>query len=371
MKIILTGAKRPKSLYIVGAPGTGKSSLIQRMALADIRAGHGVCVIDPTGDLVNRLVHWIPKERVNDTIFFDTDSPVPIDFFSYRNPSERQVLADQLLNLFDLESAPISRPRLQRIIGTLFDANENGCDCTFLDIQRFIESETRRKQILKFAPHRVDQWTPFPKPSETVSIVERMTPFIESPALRLIFGATKPKLNIWDVMQTKKVLLVNLKDTPTDFFIGSLICAKIQQATFGRRYILNEADRIPFYLYIDECHTILKYAAREFEAILTRARKYKLCLTLANQLVSDLPKEIQAKLPTIATRIDFYDEFKAVCTSGTTTLTINTPTFLGPSPASYATIIRKRTVDNYASQIKPKVVELEEDEGPTILPDKK
>jgi hypothetical protein len=315
------------------------------MALADIRAGRGVCVIDPTGDLVNRLIHWIPKNRVTDTIFFDTDNPVPIDFFSYRNPAERQVLADQLLNIFDLENAPISRPRLQRILGTLFDANENGGDCTFLDILYFIESEKRREQILKLAPHRREQWTTFPKPNDLTSIVERMTPFVESPTLRTMFQ--KAKLNIWDVMANKQVLLVNLKDTPTDLFIGSLVCSKIQQATFGRRYI-PEAQRIPYYLYIDECHTIMKYAAQEFEAILTRARKYKLCLIIANQIEKDLPKEIQQKLPLIHTKITFTAPFRANCVSGRITLPIKTPTFLGGSPASYAEIIKKRTMDSYS-----------------------
>jgi hypothetical protein len=380
MKVVLSGKYRPLSTYIAGNPGMGKSSLIQRMALADITAGRGVCVIDPTGDLVNRLIHWIPKKRVEDTILFDTDDPIPIDFFSYRNPPERQVLADQLLNLFDLEAAPISRPRLQRIIGTLFDANENGGNCTFLDIQHFIESPKRRAEILDRAPHRKAQWDPFPKPSDTVSIVERMTPYTEAPTLRKIFSDPHPPLNIWDLMQSKKVLLVNLKDTPTDLFIGSLITAKIQQATFGRRYI-SEAKRTPYYLYIDECHTIMQYAAPQFEAILTRARKYKLCLILANQLPSDLPKEIQAKLPTIATRIDFIAPFFAqyvdpdhppipLESGDFAYTTIKTPSFLGASPASYAQVIRKRTVDNYASTAPKKVVELEDDdEGPTLLPD--
>lgn len=356
-------------MFICGKPGLGKSSLIQHIALTDIRNGHGVCIIDPTGDLINTMLDWIPRHRVDDTVLFDTDNPIPLDFFSYRNAAERQVLADQLLSLFDLEAAPISRPRLQRIIGTLFDANENGGDCTFLDIQTFIESEKRREAILNRAPHRRSQWTPFPTPKDTISIVERMTPFTESPTLRAIFSDPHPKLNIWDVMQSKMVLLVNLKDTATDHFIGSLICAKIQQATFGRRYI-QEEDRTPYYLYIDECRTILDYASSTFEAILTRARKYKLCLILATQISEDLPREIQNKLPMMHTKVFFSDRFQAHCWNGKHLMEIQTPTFLGPSPASYATIIRKRTVDNYASKPVSNMVELEEDDGRTILPDK-
>src|ERR1019366_6150791 len=277
------------------------------MALQDIRHGRGVCVIDPTGDLVSRLVHWIPKSRAKETIYFDTDFPVPIDFCSYRNPAERQVFTDQLMSLFDLTTAPISRPRLLRIFGTLFDANDVIKEqhlsrplCTFLDVLRFIEDEKWRTGLLKIVPHREPQWTPFPKPIDTVSIVERMTPFTEAPTVRAIFNDPQPRLNIWAVMQEKKILLVNLKDTPTDLFVGSLIVAKIQQATFGRRYI-PEAKRTPYYLYVDECGTIMEFAAKEFKTILLRARKYKLCLTIANQIESDLPKDLRAKISTIQT----------------------------------------------------------------------
>jgi hypothetical protein len=380
MKALLEGSRRPLGIYIAGNPGFGKSSLIQKMALDDIRRGRGVCVIDPTGDLVERLVHWAPQERVRkeEIIYFDTDNPVPIDFFSYKNPAERQVLTDQLLNIFNLDNAPISRPRLQKILGTLFDANDNPYMrekdiCTFLDIQSFIEDETRRHTILSYCPQRNSQWPDktFAKLADFVSIIERMTPFTESPILRTIFEAKKPKLNIAEVMRKKQVLLINLKDTPTDFFVGSLIASKFQQATFAKRYSPREAKRTPYYLYIDECHTVLGYAVKEFEQILTRARKYKLCLILANQIPSDLPPQILRKLGTIQTQILFnldsndarifkdrirpvepeelldLPEFHAICRSGRSVHRVKTPRFLGPSPASYAKIIKRQTQEIY------------------------
>jgi hypothetical protein len=299
--------------YIAGNPGFGKSSIIQYMALEDIRAGRGTCVIDPTGDLVKSLIEWIPEDRVADTIVFDTRNPVPIDLFSYRNPDERQVLTDQLLDIFELDNAPISKPRLQRILGTLFDANENPemrkeenihYRCTFLDIQRFIEDKKRFGEILKFAPEREKQWAVPIKPADYSSITERMTPFTESPTLRTMLECKSPRLNIWDVMQQNKILLVSLRETKTDRFIGSLIASKFQQATFGRDSI-KENERTPYALYVDECNTILKFAGEEFEAILLRARKYQLWLTMANQLPSDLPEPIRRKLGTIQTLILF------------------------------------------------------------------
>ncbi len=398
MKLTLRGRHRPLACYICGNPGFGKSSLIQRLALRDIRKGKGVCVIDPTGDLVNGLIRWIPKVRVADTIYFDTDHPFPIDFFSYRNRAERQVLADQLLDIFNLENAPISRPRLQRIIGTLFDANENPDipdedRCTFLDIQHFIENKTRRKRIISYCPHREEQWAEFPKMSDLISIIERMTPFTESYTLKTMLEAKRPKLNIWDVMQEKRIFLVNLKDTPTDLFIGSLIASKFQQAAFGRRYI-SEPQRTPYYLYIDECNTILDYSTKYFEKILLRARKYRLCLTLANQIPEDLPQNIQKKIGTLGTLVLFnldtnnarifkdriapfeiedlvnLGPFHAICRTGNRVYRIKTPSFLGPSPASYAKIIRKRTLDEYGCQPPKAPVDSKEDEPKPTGPPK-
>lgn len=150
MSLHLDGKSRRLGTYIAGNPGYGKSSLIQDLALKDIRAGRGVCVIDPTGDLLERLIAHIPRERARDTIYFDTDDPIPIDFFSYRNPPERQVLSDQLLDIFDLENAPVSEPNLEKILATLFDANENPAmsdpaneedRCTFLDVRNFITNK--------------------------------------------------------------------------------------------------------------------------------------------------------------------------------------------------------------------------------------
>jgi hypothetical protein len=396
---ILSAKNRPLTLYIAGNPGSGKSSLIQNMVLHDVSAypKRGACVIDPTGDLIDRVLAWIPRERVEDTIYFDADNPVPIDFFSYRDPGERQVLTDQLLDIFNLENAPVSRPRLMKILGTLFDANENPAildhhRATFLDIQTFVESEKRREQLLSYCPYRKDQWPDalFSNFREFSSIIERMAPFTESPILRLMLGAKRPKLNIVEVMERNQILLVNLKDTPTDAFIGSLIASKFQQATFARRNIKSEANRIPYYLYIDECHTILHFSEREFEAILTRARKYNLCLTLANQIASDLPPAIQRKIGTVGNVILFnldardaalfkdriapYEiqhllnlpKFKALCRTDNKVLLIDTPKFLGSSPASYAEIIRKRTIEKYACNTasEPNIMPQHDDDEP-------
>jgi hypothetical protein len=404
--LFLPNALRPQGLYIAGNPGSGKSSLLQHMVLSDIHAGRGVSVIDPTADLINVILDWIPESRVKDTIYFDTSDPIPIDFFSYHNADERQGLTDQLLNIFKLDNAPVARPRLQRIIGTLFDANEemdrrlakgeNVPDehrCTFLDIQTFIENPKRQKEILGYCSEQRQQlWRDTTiKLPDYVSITERMTPFTETPALKAMLECKRPPIKISEVMRDNKILLINLKDTDTDAFIGSLIASKFQQATFGRRELHTEEERTPYYLYVDECNTILEYAANDFEKMLLRARKYKLCLTLANQFPVDLPPKIQNKLGSFGSFLilnlrtpqampfkDFVGKevfelfpqlpkFSAIhFTSSADPCLVETPRFLPdyrtiPGHVSYAQIIKKRTVDKQAGNDTEPVVELKQD----------
>jgi hypothetical protein len=372
----IPAAVRSEAVYIAGNPGSGKSSLLQHMILHDICEERGVCVIDPTADLVKKLLHWIPEQRANDTIYFDTNDPLPIDFFSYNKTLEgdRDILTDQLLAILGLDEAPISIRILERILGTLFDANENGAHFTFLDIARFIESQDTRKEVWKFAPHREPQWPEqkFKKLEVSPTLLERLSRFSERPTLRKIFDAV-PVINISDIMRDKKILLVKLKQNPTDRFIGSLIFAKFLQATLSREHI-DLSEREPFFLYIDECQLIIRHAADDFSDTLTQARKYNLCLTLANQLPddSDFPHKIKQKLPMLGTvilmrlddpnmfkrripedllqQIPTLQKFTAVASLPCGSSLVDTPHFLGESPHSYAEIILKRTVPNASLQ---------------------
>src|SRR6266481_7301242 len=123
--------------------------------------------------------------------------------------------------------------------------------------------------------------------------MRRLTYYLEPGPLSVMFSTKRPTLNISRVMAENKVLLVNLLDTESDQFIASLITAKFRQATFGRRNI-HDSERTPYYLYVDECHTVLKFAENDFNALLTRSRQFQLCLILANQFPSDLPESIHS-----------------------------------------------------------------------------
>lgn len=347
------------------------------MIIHDIYERRGVCVVDPTNDLVKPILDYIPRELVSKTIHFDTSTPVALDFFSYHDDDERQILVDDLVSMFKLDSAPIAEPILMEIIGILLDANENGCNATFFDIDRFARFPKRQAEVLSFcSDERKYSWKEAQYTRKDLSpIVGRMRRFNESKTLRKILDVPKtsgtPMINIWEVMQTERNLLVTIKDTQTDYLIASLIFSKFQQATFRRRLITDETKRIPYYLYIDECDTVMNYAVKTFGDILTRARKYKLCLTMANVLPSDVPEPILRKFASLGTLVLFqltnnearyfndtllpYDyrdltnlpKFHAFAHTAHETYCVQTPKYLPPPTASYAQLIKDRTKADY------------------------
>lgn len=305
---------RNLGLYIAGLPGRGKTSLIQNLIIDDISHGSGVCIVDPAGDLIEDIIHYIPLQREKDIILFETRNPLPLDLFSYKDADERTLLVDMLMGIFDLENAPVATPRLERIINTLFDVNDYldkhepdniEARCTFLDIREFIENPTRQKQIFKYAPQREIGWKAQGlKPSDFMPIWERMSHFFENPALKTIFGSRKPVLRIADVLAKNQVLLVNLRGTRTDYDIAALIVAKFHQALFALRDI-PKRERQPFYFYIDECHRVISFVEKEADEFLTGGRKFNLCLTLANQFPSDLPGKVKENIRALQSAILF------------------------------------------------------------------
>lgn len=380
--ITIPAAARSLGIYIAGNPGFGKSSLIQNLVIRNIRNRKGVCVIDPTSDLTNRLIAHIPKKRVDDTVLFDSEFPIPIDFFSYRgNRLERRILTNHLLDIFNLDNAPISRPLLERIISTLFDANENGATFSLLDIYRFVTDPKFQDTVISVANRKSD-WGHRPKIADYASIIGRLQPFAEFPFNKVFEG--KNPINIADIIEGSKVLLINLHQTPSDYFLASLIAARFQHAIFRREKIPIK-KRTPFYLYIDECHEVLKYAAKDFGTVMTGGRKYNLCYTMCNQIPSDLPKEIRRKLGIVQTFFLFnleyedasifssrlgtinpeslldLDQFQAICRTGKIVSKIRTPRPLGPSKASYAQRIKKRISDEYGLSNSENNLDLSQD----------
>ena len=287
---------RSRHVYIAGATQHGKSTFIERMALADIERGHGICILDPKGDLVKSIVHKIPEQRAKDTILLEASNPVPIDFMGWETEQERQTLAADIFQTFLQFSTMTAGDQwlsvLRAVIYTLLDAGH----CSFLDINTILVNDEKRREILARVtnPDILDYWAlEFPqlKKDAAQPIVTRMKQFTFTPPLKTLLGTANAKLNIFNCMETRKILLVDLTGVgkSNGNVIGQLLVSKIQQAAFRRESQARDR-RIPFFLYADEFQN---FQTSAFDTILSEAGGYKLCLTLANQGLYQLEPRIK------------------------------------------------------------------------------
>jgi len=406
---------RTQHVYIAGKTRHGKSTLIHWSALQDIDGDKGVAVLDPKGDLVERLIHHIPKKRVADTIYLDGMTPIPIDFMSWATYAEKTQLADDLMVTFKQLSQNAAGDRWQSILQWTVNTILEARACSFLDIYYFLVSEDKRRSILKrirndeILQYWKEQFPHLPKDSAT-PITTRMAKFLLTPSLKAMLGSPDAKLNIFDLMESKKVLLVNLNKVGKESgnLLGTLLVSKFQQAAL-RRECQMPKDRIPFYLYADEFQN---FQTSAFDVILSEAGGFQLCLTLAHQYVDQLDPRIRAsifgnvsswilfrlgwqeavlfksEIPSMATEqvwkrnpcsdgMEWMSRPLPFDPASLTSLPrgralyraadgtahfINTPPPPGPSKASCAEIIRKRTLDEYACQPPKEPVASKEDE---------
>lgn len=292
-----------RHFYVVGGTGQGKSTLISHLALTLIFQGKGCCVIDAKGDLVKTLLHAIPSQRAQDVIYLDLKHPIPLNVFADESDDEPEALIGEIKYLItrgeNIEHAPLMQAVLDDLIHILMDFNahvEPNERATFLDIQFFLEDEERRRHILKrIANQRLKKkWTDsFPNQRTVASIVARLTPITNSPSLSKVFGCPNPKLDIRDVMDNKKILLVDLGGiSEPKQILGTLLVAKIRQAAF-RRASVDAKQRVPFYLFVDEFQY---FQTTDFAHILSVARGYHLHLIMANQFISQLSNEIRTSI---------------------------------------------------------------------------
>jgi hypothetical protein len=312
-QIGLPDVVRDRHLYIVGKTRMGKSTLITNIALADIKRGAGVCVIDPHGDLVEDLLHSIPKERIRDTIYFDANDreyPIALNVLRAERDEEVALLADNLLVTFRRLSDSWG-PRMDEILRATLQTLAQTPGSTFIDIKRILQDQHFRERVTKHITHPMlrDFWQiDFPGyPKDAAQpIHSRVNRFLYAPHFYQMFSTPKTTLTISKVIAEQKVLLVNLAsgaigdDNAT--LLGSLFVSQIQQAVMRRAALPREA-RIPYYLFVDEFQNFTNSA---FDKILSEAGKYKLCLTLAHQYISQLEeKQREAIFGNVGTMIMF------------------------------------------------------------------
>lgn len=317
---VFRGAKKPirlslgdrqRHMYVVGQTGTGKSTFLENIALQDMLSGNGFAFVDPHGDVVEKLMAMVPKERTEDVIYFnpaDMEYPMGLNLFEFDRPDQKDFLVQETLNmlqkLYDPQHQGIMGPRYEHIFrnaALAIMADPRGG--TFVDIPKLFRDPQFLKEKLSHVTDNtvLEYWQKEYPASQrsndageiTSWFVSKFGAFLSNEMMRNIIGQTKSAFDLRDIMDNKKILLVNLSKGRTgdlnSKLLGMIFVMKFQAAAMSRSDI-PEDDRVDFSLYVDEFQN---FSTDSFATIMSEARKYHLNLIVANQFTTQLTDEIR------------------------------------------------------------------------------
>lgn len=309
--IRLSTNDRRRHTYVIGQTGTGKSKLLENLAFQDMMDGKGFAFIDPHGDSAEELLGMVPKERVEDVIYFspgDMEMPIGLNLFEFENQDQRDFLIQEsiamLYKLYDPGHTGIIGPRYEHWFrnAALTIMSDLEAGSTFIDVPQVFNDQGFADEKLKHVTDRtvLDFWNKeMAQTSETNKseilgwFVSKFGAFLSNEMMRNIIGQTKSGFNLREIMDNKKILLVNLSKGKTgelnSQLLGMIFVMKFQAAAMGRADT-PESERVDFSLYVDEFQN---FATDSFENILSEARKYRLSLVLANQFMTQLTDKIR------------------------------------------------------------------------------
>lgn len=294
--VSLSAEQRAKHTYVIGASGTGKSTLLLNMIVQDIQNGEGFAVLDPHGDLIDAILGHIPEERVPDVVLLDpSDEEYPVGFniLSAHSPLERNLLASDLVSVFR-RLATSWGDQMNAVFGNAilaFLESERGG--TLSDLRRFLVEPDYRQRFLETVQDGevVYYWRKeFPllagKPQGP--ILTRLDIFLRPKQIRYMVSQKENRLDFGGIMNGRKILLAKLSQgligEENSYLLGTLLVSKLSQTAMSRQE-LPASERKPFYLYVDEFHN---FVTPSMAAILSGARKYNLGLILAHQELQQL-----------------------------------------------------------------------------------
>lgn len=315
--VSLSMSERLRHTYVIGASGTGKSTLLLSMAIQDIEAGYGFAVLDPHGDLIDDILARIPPERADDVILFDpADEEFPIGFniLSAHSELERTLLSSDFVAVFRRLSTSFG-DQMVTVLGNailaFLESNKGG---TLLDLRHFFVDKAFRARFLETVQdsevvHYWEREFPLLKGSPQAPLLTRLNTFLRPKLIRHMVAQREDRLNMRAIMDSKKILLARLSHgaigEENAHLLGSLLVAKIAQAAMSRQDE-DAAKRVPFFLYIDEFH---HFVTPSISSILSGGRKYGLGLVLAHQEMRQLKSRseevMSAVLGNVYTRIVF------------------------------------------------------------------
>lgn len=300
-RVVLGREDRRRHVYIVGKTGMGKTTLIQNMIAADFRAGQGLCLVDPHGDLAESVVDLVPRHRTNDVILFDAgnrDFALPFNPLACPDPSRIDQVTSGVVSAFK-KLHDSWGPRLEDTLrNAVFATVEQGGN--LLSVMRLLGEKSYRENtvprirdavVRSFWMHEFASWGDNYRTEAVAAIQNKIRPFLTNTNIRAIVSQPGRSLDLRQVMDGGKLLIINLskgrlgEDNST--LLGAFLVTSIQQAAMTRADVPEESRR-DFSLYVDEFQN---FTTGSFASVLSEARKYRLSLTVAHQYLSQLNEE--------------------------------------------------------------------------------
>ncbi|MEX0931940.1 MAG: type IV secretory system conjugative DNA transfer family protein [Candidatus Paceibacterota bacterium] len=319
---------RTRHVYVIGKTGMGKSTLLENMAVQDMKNGEGMAFIDPHGQTADLLLDYVPQERRQDVMYFapfDLENPISFNIMEDVGYDKRHLVVSGLMSTFKKIWADAWSARMEYILNNTLLALLEYPNATLLSVNRMLSDKHFRKKVVdniqdasvrafwvdEFANY-TDRFTA----EATPAIQNKVGQFTSNPLIRNIIGQPKSSFDLRKMMDEKKIIIVNLSKgrvgEANANLIGSMLITKIYLAAMSRADIdegVLKKDLPNFYLYVDEFQS---FANESFADILSEARKYKLNLTMAHQYIEQMSEEVRAAVfgnvgTMITFRVGAYD----------------------------------------------------------------
>ncbi|MEK7496274.1 MAG: DUF87 domain-containing protein [Patescibacteria group bacterium] len=297
---------RRRHMYVIGKSGTGKSVLLENMIYSDIRAGYGLAVVDPHGDLVEKILDVVPGNRINDVVYFnpsDVDYPIAFNPLETVDPKYRHLVASGLIGVFKKIWVDSWGPRLEYILRNTILSLLEYPGSTLLGVTRLLVDKYYRKKVVDKVSDPVvrsfwlDEYDNYNEKfrTEAISPIQnKIGQFLSSAIIRNIVGQPTSTIDLRDIMDHRKVLLMDLSKgrvgEDNSALLGAMMITKLQLAAMSR-IDTAEDERQDFFLYVDEFQN---FATESFANILSEARKYRLNLIVAHQYIEQLTDPVRA-----------------------------------------------------------------------------
>jgi len=307
--VYISNDDRRRHMYIIGKTGTGKTELLKDLIMQDIKAGRGICFMDPHGDAIEDLLKLIPPERAEDVIYFnpsDTDRPMGLNLLEANTEDEKHFVSTAVINmmykLFDPYKTGIVGPRFEHAVRNAMLTAMSEPGSTFVEVMRILTDSSFVQEILpkvqdpivrRYWTDQIAQTADFHKSEVLDYIVSKFGRFVTNKMIRNIIGQSQSSFSFRTVMDESKILLINLAKgaigEENSNFLGLVLVPRILMAAMSRQDVPEDARR-DFYLYVDEFQN---FATPDFAQILSEARKYRLNLTVANQFIGQVEEEVK------------------------------------------------------------------------------